>query len=703
MARQARVSQRLPAKPANSVAMRPVKSSKFSLENDISNLGRISSPTRLAKILRSAIDMAENGENRQRFVKQADECYSFFEGDQWINEDGSRSESPDWRYRMNRNVTFGMAQAKLALLMDLNSSPFWQADFPDAGDEATDFLAKFGLPPLPEDPNSKPLKTDQDLANELTDMLHAQSDARDDHTRMEGVYMDMIISGLGVEKTYWDWKRNRPGVMQVDPRDFLIDPKCTDRRLETAKYVVFRDRIDASEAQWRYKISPQKMSRIMEQAASREEVILRDRGGLLQRANYGSVFKDVNMSHTDNIRSMLDVYHLWFHEETMYGFEHDGEAPDKYPDGRAFTMIGEELVADEGNPYAKKSEKDGEPGGHGMAPYVLYRNYGNPRDPYGFGDIAPMRGNQIAINVLWSFMMQGVALTGNPQWLYEEGALRTEWLTNKPGLAIEVPRGMIDRVRRMEGMGVSQDFYSLINMLEENVEKQTNINPTLEGQSPGSHASGAGIQRLQDAALKRIRQNLRSADTGLRRRFVQMVCNVQQFYTFEEYLEVMGDGEWLNFDERMRFLKGDARVRSRADEPTTPQEKMAKAIELMNVGALDSLGLVNMAELDAEDDFREALEGRRRLEIKNNEFQEVTIELQTMQAQMQLDQMRQQMQQPPQLPGAMPPEPGGDGPPMGPPPEPGQEDLGLQPDPTAGTPPVEQAPMGEPQGAPQFA
>ena len=687
MANQARtVSNREPKARGDGSSGRKiasVKSSKFSLENDISNLGRITSPKRLSRIGRAAIDQALHGENRTRFIKQFDESYAFFEGDQWINEDGTRSEAPSWRFRMNRNITFGMVQAIVSLMMDMRSTPYWAADNPEGGDEANRFLARHGLPPLPQTPGQK---TDKDLAGDLTDMIHAEYDARNEHTRMEGIYTDMTVGGLGVEKTFWDRKRNRPGVVQIDPRDFLIDPKCSDRRLETAKYVVFRTRMDADDMRWRYGLSAQQVAKIVEKGGRHEDMNIADSGGLFRRVNYGEIFRDTQLESTDLKRVMVDVYHLWFHEDTIFGHEHGEASTRKFPDGRVITFAGEEVLHDVANPYARKSEETGEVGGHGMIPFALYRNYGNPRDPYGFGDIAPMKGNQQAVNVLWSFLMQGAALTGNPQWLYEEGALKTEWLTNKPGLAIEVPRGMIDRIQRLEPMRVSQDFYNLIGMLEDNVEQQTNINPALEGESPGSHASGRHIERLQDAAFKRMRQKLRNSDTGLHTRFKQEVGNVQQFHTLEEFLDQMADGEWLQFDDRIRRLKGDARIRSREDEATTPAEKFQRAIELMNVGAVDALGFVNKADLEIEDEFREALEQRRRLEVKNNRFQELQLD----NAIAQLEGAQQAPQQ--QLPGGQPPAL-----------PPGQDQSGLLPPGSAGITPVQASPQGGPQGQPQFA
>ena len=352
---------------------------------------------------------------------------------------------------------------------------------------------------------------------------------------------------------------------------------------------------------------------------------------------FNSPFRDGYTPKTADSGSMkrmrIDVYEMWFFGSTLYELEHESDDALEHPAGRNIVIAGDELLLDQQNPYP-----------HGLLPFCFFRNYGDPRDPYGFGDVQPIRGDQNALNIMLSQVVMNLILMANSQWVYEEGALLKDWLTNRPGLAIEVPRGMVNSVRKIEGSGVPGSLFQMIQYLEESVKNISNINETVQGAMPQTHTPAVAISASQNAALVRIREKAKLQEAAYRKQAYMETRNMQEFATLTDPLQSgeMDMGEWLAWDDRMRKLLFDIQIESKVGQPANLTDKLQFALQLLQTGAMDALGLIDYVELPVDERYK------RKLELAD-EIQLMQAEMTRIQLQGQLAQLQAQSQgQPPQ-------------------------------------------------------
>ncbi|MBT3326717.1 MAG: hypothetical protein HN396_10795 [Gemmatimonadales bacterium] len=608
-----------------------MRASDISQERRLHEINQIRDPERIARILRASIRAAESSSNYRAFCAQFDGSYSFYHGDQWLNTDGTRSEAPPWRFRTIRNITFGMVHSIVSLMMDMRPEPWVVADFPNQVVPNAGFLP---FQSLQGGGTEFRERTHADLASDATKMIQAEMDRTDEVAHMKNLLLDMTIGGLAIEKTYWNSKTERPAVRQIDPRDFLIDPECLSNNIYdgNASFVVWRKKMDADRMRRVYKLSKQATKRVIEESAVHEEASVIDDEGLYKQYEFASVFKDPHPDTADYNRPLVTVYEFWYFEDAVPGLERTEEPidPSEFPKGRRIHLAGDTILLDDANPFP-----------HGELPFVLYRNYGDPRDPYAFGDVEVVRGQQVALNVLQSQAMQMAILMANGQWVFEEGALREDWLSNRPGLAIEVPRGMVNSVKKLEGVNVPSSIFNLMDQIERNVEQVTNVNETMEGISPGTHISGEHVKSLQDAAFKRLRAKLSDVGMGRRRSVYQRFRMMQ---TWGHFIDVrqsgdMTGGEWMAWDDAVREMPVDIRIRSTVDEPTSKRERLEHATAMTNSGWFDPLQAVKFAELDVDDDWIRTLELTRSTQLRALHVQDMKMEIEELTVQQQRDQM----------------------------------------------------------------
>lgn len=606
--------------------------SAFDLSNTskIANLDREKDDEKIVKAVKAAVEDAESSTNYQRFVRQFIESWEFYKGQQWLDEDLEPSEAPSWRFRATRNITFSTIRSIEGLLMDARPVPYIVADFRQG--RAEEFIRAHQAQ-MPYRPNIGDKLSDEYIARRLTDILHAEYERRDEEILLGQVMSDCVVAGLGVRKITWDTKRNRPAAVQVYPPDVLIDPYCSDHLLDTAKYIVFRKTMDVEDLQHYYNVSKSRMRKIVESAGYSEWDY---EGGLFGERKFKSPFRDgyvPKSAMADSMKRMrVDVYEMWFFGTTLYELEHEQDEALEHPFGRNIIVAGDELLLDQPNPYP-----------HGLLPFVFFRNYGDPRDPYGFGDVLPIRGDQVSLNVVLSQIVMNLILMANSQWVFEEGALLRDWLTNQPGLAIEVPRGMINSIRKIEGTSVPPQLFQLVQFLEQSVKNISNINETVQGAMPQTHTPAIAISASQNAALVRIREKAKLQEAAYRKQAYMEIRNMQEFAVLLDPLRTgeLDMGEWLAWDERMRNLVFDIQIESKVGQPANLMDKLNFALQLMQTGAMDALALIDYVELPIDERYR------RKMEIAD-EIQMLQAELMRIQLQAQLAQVQQQSQQPQQ-------------------------------------------------------
>jgi hypothetical protein len=177
--------------------------------------------------------------------------------------------------------------------------------------------------------------------------------------------------------------------------------------------------------------------------------------------------------------------------------------------------------------------------------------------------------------------------------------------------------------------------------------------------------SAEQTKTLQDAAFKRIRAKLSDVGMGRRRSVYHRFRMMQDWGRFDDVRKTgdMSGGEWMAWDDGIREMPVDIRIRSMVDEPTSQRERIEHAQAMSQLGWFDALQAVKFAELDVDDDYLKTLELTRAANLRNLHVQDMKMEIEELTVQQQRDQMlgvQQGQQQPPQMldaPGSLPQAP----------------------------------------------
>lgn len=619
--------------------IRNAKASDFADRAKLQDLDKTTDEDKIVDLVYAMIDEAESSDNFQNFQTQFKEAYQFYHGDQWLDENLDPLRAPSYRFRTIRDICFSTIELIRPLISDARPTIYYVADNPDRTIEEMKLYAELGL--LPENPELQPfmsnietMRTDDEIAQDATAIIQAEHEHREEEVHLSTVLGDMAIGGLGVRKVYWDWKNRRLGVKQFCPTDVLIDPYCHDHDLQDAKYVILRKEMDLEELQIQYNLTNQTVRDIQAETFHSED------------QNYG-LFRSRNLSpfpasnrHRNLIRNRINVYEVWFFGQLPFEFENEGYSKViKHPFGRVFIVAGKKVIRDPiPNPFE-----------HGMLPLVFFRNYtvstGKIHAPYAFGDIYPLKQNQVSMNVLLSQIIMNAILMANAQWVVEQGAVPDGWLTNEPGLIIETARGQSGGIRKEPGAPMPGYVTELMMLIEQHAKSVSRVNDTVAGISPGSHASGIAINQLQNAALGSIRQKSRFLDSAYKKQGYLELRLLQQF-ALSGAREIVapyerGDmdlGEWRRWTERISTLEMDVRIESKAELPSNILDRLVFAQQQVMTGIFDPIEAIEFAKIPISDRLK------HNMEIAD-ELKRIQAEVVIAQAQAQLGQMQAPQQE----------------------------------------------------------
>ena len=273
----------------------------------------------------------------------------------------------------------------------------------------------------------------------------------------------------------------------------------------------------------------------------------------------------------------------------------------KYPNGRMITIVNEKkVVVDRANPYW-----------HREFPVVVYQANPMPHQFFGKTEIDQLVTVQEAVNILYNMVIANAMLAGNNQWMYEEGALLAEDVTNQPGLMIPVSQGSIagKRIERLSPAPISQDVFMLMKEMETyGRSDMAGVQDVMLG-SAKSGTSGVLANSLQAAALTRQSFKMVSLDESYRRQARLEIYLMQQFYEYEDprMTQQWGSGEWLLWSEGMRDLLWDVKVESQADLPHNVTARINYAIQLLQLGVYDLEEFLSFTGLKVRPELRDKI------------------------------------------------------------------------------------------------
>jgi hypothetical protein len=433
--------------------------------------------------------------------------YKFYRGEQWAEK------RPSYRNSDVLNFTHAAVQTIIPIITD----------------------ARPNIETIPENPS------DFEFSEIMSQLMRAKWD-RDAFSQVvaEG-FVDAMIYGTAISEQQWDQElHNGLGDYRfetVDPLFCYPDPRARDVNDQFGKGFITAIPTDTAEVKKKY---PQKAHMIKSDisdldSATTAKLHMEDYRIRSSSDNYQIVQGD-RPQDADNPDQTL-VITAWLHDDTMVEEEiterdKDGKKVSKgfrqrkkYPNGRKIVIANKILLEDEENPYID-----------GKFPFAKLVDYILPREFWGEGEIAQLKGPQETINKLASYVMDILQLMGNPVWLNPvESGVDDETITNRPGLVI--PWAGEQAPQRAGGVEVQSSFFQFMDRMEKYFEKIHGINEVTQGAVP-SGMSGVAIEELQEAAQTRIRLKARNGEAWLTAVGQQFASRIMQFYSTPRIIRV---------------------------------------------------------------------------------------------------------------------------------------------------------------------
>ena len=497
--------------------------------------------------------------------------WHFYYGKQYLDENYDPDETaPSWRTqtRIIRNICFRAVEAIRPILQRGYPKLFLHADFPDAANQ-------FGV-------------RDSDLVSRLQEIIEAEDERYGEGIETGKTIADCRVQGVAYRKVVYDWQKNRVSRPILPYDSVLPDPYGTKANFDDHKYVIHISEMDVADIERYYGVK--------EEDFGGDSIPSDSRMGLVRRLR--QVFDTQSNKYQ---RKRYEVAELYYNEATNSAMVYDEPESKslKFPRGRLLVVINNKLI-----PPRFKSMSI--PFSHGEFPIVSYHAFPLAHKFMSHGDIDQLVYTQIAINVLYQQVIMNALLMSNAQWVIEDGAVPSNWITNQPGLVIKTKPGQFDKVKRLDPSPLPGDVFRLVQELEQFGQEQTRTTDVLLGQAPQAGASGVLANTLQSAAMMPHTMAMEFLDESHRREAKLRVSTMQDYVRFDDrkLVGLRDLGEWHRWDEDMRTLLFDVEVQSRSELPQNVIARLNFALQQLQVGAWDLEEYLDFTGVPVREDLR---------------------------------------------------------------------------------------------------
>lgn len=409
-------------------------------------------------------------------------------------------------------------------------------------------------------------------------LLEAQQEQIDYGLRLQTIGKDGLITGTGVQKTFWrtDY-RVRPQLVQdprsgmmvpqqvlqmlfddpdaaaVDPFDFIADPFCD----------VIQNADGAFHRTWR---STRYCKRMVDTKRWRN---LEDAGGetirnLANSDKYSEVWNQRRMIGDRGVQSggssmgKEDV-----HEVLEF---HDGD--------RVVTILDRAVAVASGQ----------NPSWHGELPFQVYSPTEIPHELHGIGEIEPIEQLQEELNTLRTQRRYNADLVLQRTFAYHEGMVEKEDIQFGPGYAIGVNGPPQEMLFPIQVGDIPNSGYQEEAAIGADIDRTSGISDVIAGAGLAGADTATGVQLVQSAASRRIEMKTRRLEKQVvapgAQQFVEL--NQQKIITNRSVripaqpTPEQPDRRWSWLQLSPQELAGDFAVRpveNSMQPPNIPQER----------------------------------------------------------------------------------------------------------------------------------
>lgn len=371
------------------------------------------------------------------------------------------------------------------------------------------------------------------------------------------VVKDAMIMNLGIFKVYWGKDQDEVSVDAVDPRNFFIAPGYDD--IWEAPFCGVRESKPMS---WVRETFPKRYEKVKPESSVGKDFDV-------NRYKYS----DAIDSHT----YFVTIYEVWMKDDTMITEDIEGEKGEnatvekpKFPYGK--------LV------YGTKDVYLGEipcTDAHGKPPYIAMRDYINPHEFLGIGEIDNISGACKEINLLLQAIVDYVR-----RYLYENYELDVNSCVDPELVKANIFKGLnvfeVDKRQSEYPVVVPVptapindmvvNFFMMIPKLTEEISGITDI---AKGDvSKKQRQSASEIAMLLESAHTRTRQKVRNLESALKRLIYIIVRLMQQYYVEPRMIaNPLSDESGYEYEEISNSLAAAAEIIAPSEERDNAKKK----------------------------------------------------------------------------------------------------------------------------------
>jgi hypothetical protein len=452
--------------------------------------------------------------------------------------------------------------------------------------------------------------TDTNDMSDLADMYNAILGGHlyyelDMDNTFEEFLRDAHIYGTSIMRCVWDNTReNGLGDVRLDiihPEFFRVDPRAN--KLEDAEWCGTEMPVSIEDI---IRLYPEKGFSVRNAQAT-------SLNSITSGAEYASTTADLGDSSTSAVQGRLPaglviLRDMWLKDAAMITSDaidsNDPTLVPKYPFGRHVVEANGVILLDEPSPYQ-----------HGKFPFVVLQNYKRSKTFWGMSEFKQMESMQLELNKRRSGIAESINLMANPVWIVErEAGVKSGVLNNKPGLVIRINKGT--NIKRDAGQVVGGDVFQSLDSIKYAIDGVTGVHDVTQGRRPTGISAASAIAELQEAASYRIERKAIRFGTTRRELGSLMLGLVNQFYTEERIITVVGE------DHGQTVLKYDPNLNGQFEinqfavliEPgsTMPQSRttqFAQALQLAGTPCEDGQPAIDRQALLEAANFK----GRHRI------------------------------------------------------------------------------------------
>lgn len=203
----------------------------------------------------------------------------------------------------------------------------------------------------------------------------------------------------------------------------------------------------------------------------------------------------------------------------------------KFPKGRVISWANGHLLYDVPNPYQD-----------GRFPYTHFKDGTLPSFWHGLGEVPQLINLQLLHNDTQEIMKQIHMFMATGRTIVDkETGLIPERMSNRPGDIWFVRPGTVDRIKHLGAQVPHSEFYSYLNMIENQKDLMSGVLDPSRGINPSGVTAGRALQTLQSAAGIRVKARFNDLERALVGFAKRMASRIQQFWPTETSIRVTGE------------------------------------------------------------------------------------------------------------------------------------------------------------------